>query len=124
MNIETKKNKKNNFERMQWLVIFILLTMAVSVSFLVHNIIWKTLIIICILIITARILIMTYIGQCAILFIREAHTELRKVVWPTYSETLHITFIVITVTAVMSLILWGIDSILIYIISFITTLRF
>ncbi|ECE6377310.1 preprotein translocase subunit SecE, partial [Salmonella enterica subsp. enterica] len=39
-------------------------------------------------------------------------------------ETLHTTLIVAAVTAVMSLILWGLDGILVRLVSFITGLRF
>ena len=55
---------------------------------------------------------------------REARTEVRKVIWPTRQETLHTTLIVAAVTAVMSLILWGLDGILVRLVSFITGLRF
>ena len=54
----------------------------------------------------------------------EARTEVRKVIWPTRQETLHTTLIVAAVTAVMSLILWGLDGILVRLVSFITGLRF
>ncbi len=43
-------------------------------------------------------------------------------IWPTRQETLHTTLIVAAVTAVMSLILWGLDGILVRLVSFITGL--
>ncbi|WP_083172658.1 preprotein translocase subunit SecE [secondary endosymbiont of Trabutina mannipara] len=53
-------------------------------------------------------------------FIIELYAELRKIIWPSYQETLKNTLIVTLVTSLMSLILWVIDGIIVYIISFIT----
>jgi len=70
------------------------------------------------------IALLTSKGKATVAFAREARTEVRKVVWPTRQETLHTTLIVAAVTAVMSLILWGLDGILVRLVSFITGLRF
>ncbi len=56
--------------------------------------------------------------------LRQRVPKVRKVIWPTRQETLHTTLIVAAVTAVMSLILWGLDGILVRLVSFITGLRF
>ena len=68
--------------------------------------------------------LLTTKGKATVAFAREARTEMRKVIWPTRQETLHTTLIVAAVTAVMSLILWGLDGILVRLVSFITGLRF
>lgn len=68
--------------------------------------------------------LLTTKGKATVAFAREARTEVRKVIWPTRRETLHTTLIVAAVTAVMSLILWGLDGILVRTVSFITGLRF
>ncbi len=66
--------------------------------------------------------LLTTKGALNCCFAREARTEVRKVIWPTRRETLHTTLIVAAVTAVMSLILWGLDGILGRPVSFITGL--
>ncbi|MEE3279006.1 MAG: preprotein translocase subunit SecE [Pseudomonadota bacterium] len=43
---------------------------------------------------------------------REARSEIRRVVWPTRQETIQTTAIVILLMIVFSLILWGLDSFL------------
>jgi preprotein translocase subunit SecE len=43
-------------------------------------------------------------------FIKEARSELRKVVWPSRQETLRTSFLIFVIVMFMSLILWGIDS--------------
>jgi len=44
--------------------------------------------------------------------IKGSRTEIRKVVWPTRQETTQTTMIVVVFVFFMALILWGIDSLL------------
>lgn len=53
-------------------------------------------------------------------FYSEAKLELRKVVWPTRKETFQMTLMVIAMVVVLSVLLWGIDSILMWAISKLT----
>ena len=43
---------------------------------------------------------------------REARSEIRRVVWPTRQETIQTTAVVILLMILFSLILWGLDSFL------------
>ena len=61
-------------------------------------------------------------GSNFITFAKESRTEVRKVVWPTRQETTTTTIIVLVATVVMALILWGLDGIIVEIVSFITGL--
>jgi preprotein translocase subunit SecE len=54
----------------------------------------------------------TFIGKKLFAFAMEARVELRKVVWPNRQETVQTTMIIAALVIVMSLILWGIDSVL------------
>ena len=49
-------------------------------------------------------------GKSFLKLLKEAQIEARRVVWPTKDETLQTTLIVFAVVLVMSLLLWGIDS--------------
>jgi preprotein translocase subunit SecE len=52
-------------------------------------------------------------GHCFLWrWLKEARTEIRKVVWPTRQETTQTTLIVVAVVLVMALVLWGLDSLL------------
>ena len=53
-------------------------------------------------------------------FLQETRGELRKVVWPTRRETVQTTLIVIVMALVSSLFLWGVDSMMLWIIKFLT----
>ena len=50
---------------------------------------------------------------------QDALKELRKVVWPTRQETTQTTLIVVAVVLVMALLLWGLDSLLGWLVSLI-----
>ncbi|TWH64048.1 preprotein translocase subunit SecE [Azomonas agilis] len=58
-------------------------------------------------------------GQFIYSLLIEAKAEIRKVVWPTRQETTQTTLIVVAVVLVMALLLWGLDSLLGWIVSMI-----
>ncbi len=60
------------------------------------------------------ILLTTVRGKYCLDVARAAHLELRKVVWPTRDEVVQTTFIVIGMVFIVSMILWGIDSVLLW----------
>lgn len=53
-------------------------------------------------------------------FAKESRVELRKVVWPTRAETVQTTMIVIGLVILTALILWSVDSILLWAIGWLT----
>lgn len=56
-------------------------------------------------------------------FARDSRMELRKVVWPTRQETMQTTLLVLVMVVVVALVLWGIDSFLLWAVNFITGQR-
>lgn len=80
--------------------------------------------IVVLLLIALGILAITNQGTRARGFLKDARIELRKIVWPTRSETMQTTLIVMAVTVIVSLILWGLDSVIVSVINFLTSLRF
>lgn len=55
-------------------------------------------------------------------FFKDAQIELRKVVWPSRQEALQATLMVLVAVVVMSLLLWLIDTLLFYLISYISNM--
>jgi preprotein translocase subunit SecE len=55
-------------------------------------------------------------------FSKDSHLEIRKVVWPSRQEAVQTTMIVLVATAIVSLLLWGLDGIIVRLVSFITGL--
>ena len=56
-------------------------------------------------------------GNAAWNLIKEARSEIRRVVWPTNNETTQTTLVVIVMVFIFSLILWGLDSLLSWLVS-------
>jgi preprotein translocase subunit SecE len=62
-------------------------------------------------------------GINAWVFANEARIELRKVVWPTRHETLQTTLMVVVLIIVIALIIWGMDTLFLYLIGWLTGQR-
>ena len=75
--------------------------------------------VIALLVLTAAavfVAVQTEKGRAAWDFVREAHTEVRKVVWPTRKETTQTTLIVIAMVALVAVILWILDGFLAWVV--------
>lgn len=113
-------------EALKWLAVVFLLIVAISGNYYyrAYSLPLRALAVVVIIATAGVIALLTIKGKATVTFAREARAEVRKVIWPTRQETLHTTLIVAVVTAVMSLILWGLDGVLVRLVSFITNLRF
>jgi preprotein translocase subunit SecE len=49
--------------------------------------------------------------------VKGSRTEIRKVVWPTRQETVQTTMIVVAFVVLVALLLWGLDSLLGWLVS-------
>jgi len=56
------------------------------------------------------VLLATTQGRAFIKLLKEAQVEAKRVVWPGKEETWQTTLIVLAVVVVMSLVLWGLDT--------------
>ncbi|WP_367680595.1 preprotein translocase subunit SecE [Candidatus Fukatsuia anoeciicola] len=127
MSVNTKaQSSHSGIETFKWSIVVILLIVAVIGNYYYRDVtlMLRALVVLVIIIIAGAIVLITAKGKATITFAREAHTEIRKVIWPTRQETMQTTLVVAAVTTIMSLILWGLDSILVRLVSFITSLRF
>jgi len=62
-------------------------------------------------------------GKWVVEFFRDSRAELRKVVWPTREETIQTTLVVAAMVVILALMLWGLDSILVWLIGWLTGQR-
>jgi preprotein translocase subunit SecE len=65
----------------------------------------------------------TQAGKWVIEFFRDSRLEMRKVVWPTREETTQSTMVVAVMVVVLSIMLWGMDSVLVWVIGWLTGQR-
>jgi preprotein translocase subunit SecE len=101
---------------------FILLIAGIGAYYYYRDVPWAIkaaagLILVCII---AVIALQTTPGRAVWQFAKDARMELRKVVWPTRQETIQTTFVVVVMVVIMALVLWGIDSILMWAVSWLT----
>lgn len=127
MRINTESQRIHSWmEAIKWFFVFILLFAAIVGNYYYRDMSMplRALAVIIIISLAGLLALCTDKGKSSIAFARESRTEMYKVIWPTRQETLQTTLVVSVVTVFMSLILWGLDSILIYLVAFITGLRF
>ena len=107
---------KNTFSQIlnsfKWLVgIVLILISALANSYFGQEPLFYRLIGIILLVIMALLIISsTEQGASAFKIIIDSRTEIRRVVWPTRSETTSTSFVVIGVVTIAGLLLWGLDS--------------
>ena len=134
LEIEKKKNESETVvEKSKGLNIFLwLLAVAIIAASAFGNIYFqdqystpiRVVAVIVLLLISLGFAPTTNQGRKALGFFQDARTELRRIVWPSRPEATQTTFIVVGVTVFVSLILWGLDSIIVSIITFLTDWRF
>jgi preprotein translocase subunit SecE len=54
----------------------------------------------------------SFAGKRLLGFMKDSRLEVRKMVWPTRAETLQTTLMVMVIVIILSIFLWGVDSLL------------
>ncbi|AHG78485.1 preprotein translocase subunit SecE [Mannheimia varigena] len=124
---EQNRAKSKSANTALWVVAVVLLAVAAvgNAYFASHfSLIVRVLLLVVLLVGAVALAAITNQGQKAIQFAKESRTELRKIIWPTRPEATQTTLIVLAVCVVVALVLWGIDSIIVALITFLTNLRF
>ncbi|ARR48196.1 TPA: preprotein translocase subunit SecE [Photobacterium damselae] len=116
------QESQSKMDGLKWLVVFALLAAAVVGNYLYSDVsvVLRVSGIVALVAIAGITAAFTAKGKAAITFAREARMEVRKVVWPTRQEATQTTFIVLAVTVVMALALWGIDGIMVRLVRLVT----
>lgn len=119
-NISKKINKPVVLDIIKWIGSISLLILAgvINYAYFVDAFFVRKMVVFFVFSIAMCIVLTTVLGRLFTVFIKEAYLELQKVVWPTHQDTLYTTLIIIVVTVIISLILWGLDTVLVHIISF------
>jgi preprotein translocase subunit SecE len=114
-----KVNNGASFDSLKWTAIILLAVAALWANYhfieqplSIRLIGW--LVLVCVLLAIASL---TAKGKQGWAFILDAKAEMLKVVWPTRKETIQTTIAVIAMVTIMSLILWAVDSFLLWAIS-------
>ena len=100
----------------KWLLVFGLLAIGIVANYYYRDVAWALRltgwIVLCIA--ALGVAATTAKGQSVWSFGKEARMELRKVVWPSRQETVQSTFVVVALVFAMSILMWGVDSLLVW----------
>ena len=112
---------ESRFDLLKWLVVVALVVVGVvgNQYYSASPILYRVLALLVIAAVAAYVALQTAKGKSFFVLAKEARTEIRKVVWPTRQETTQTTLIVVAVVLVMALLLWGLDSLLGWLVSLI-----
>ncbi|MBD9485197.1 preprotein translocase subunit SecE [Pseudomonas sp. PDM14] len=113
--------KDSRFDLLKWLVVVALVVAGVvgNQYFSAEPLLYRVLVLLALAAVAGFVALQTSKGQAFFGLAKEARTEIRKVVWPTRQETMQTTLIVVAVVLVMALVLWGLDSLLGWLVSLI-----
>lgn len=119
----TSESPKSSLDTVKWLVVFVLLSLIVLGNYMFDFSTLERAVALVVLIAAAGLVAgQTTKGKIFIGFAKDSRTEVRKVVWPTRQETTQTTIIVMVATLIVGLMLWGLDAILLRVVSFFTGL--
>jgi preprotein translocase subunit SecE len=120
MNVKAEA-KDSRFDLLKWLLVAALVIVGVvgNQYFSAEPILYRVLALLVVAALAGLIALQTSKGQAFWVLAKEARVEIRKVVWPTRQETTQTTLIVVAVVLVMALLLWGLDSLLGWLVSLI-----
>lgn len=120
MNAKTEV-KESRFELLKWLAVVTLVAVGVvgNQFYSAVPVLYRVIALLALAALAAFLALQTAKGQAFFLLVKDARAEIRKVVWPTRQETTQTTLIVVAVVLVMALVLWGLDSLLGWLVSLI-----
>jgi len=109
-------------DRLVWSLIILLVAGSVAANYYYPDIPWGLratgwILVACV---AEGLALLTAKGQQIKAFAKDSRIELRKVVWPTRQETIQSTVVVAIMVIITALLLWAIDSVLMWLIATLT----
>lgn len=109
----------SKFDSLKWLVVVAIVAVGVVGNSIYANesLLYRVLALVALAIVAGFVALQTAKGKAFFRLFKEAKNEIRKVVWPTRQETLQTTLIVVVAVLIVGLLLWGLDSLLGWVVS-------
>jgi len=125
MNASIEEQPSSSLDGLKWLIVVLLLVAAVGGNYYFgqESVLLRAVGVVVSVGIAGLVAMQTLKGRTALAFAKEARTETRKVVWPTRQEAMQTTGIVLVMTLLMSVLLWGLDSVLFWLVGLITGMK-
>jgi len=124
MNATNTENSNSSMDGLKWAVTIILLIAIIVGNYMYGESLHVVARVLVLLVMGALALFsaaLTEKGKTFIEFAKDSRLEVRKVVWPTRQETVQTTLIILAVSTIVGLVLWGLDGIFVRLVAFITT---
>jgi preprotein translocase subunit SecE len=115
----TTESSQPILDWLKWLVVVALLAGGIFGNWYYQDqsLLNRVLVLLVVALVAVAVALQTERGRVIWELMKESRAEIRRVVWPTRQETTQTTFIVVVLTLVFSLILWGLDSLLSWFVS-------
>ncbi len=109
----------SRFDTLKWLVVLVLVAAGVygNSYFAAESLLYRVLALLALAVVAGFIALQTAQGAAFWELTKGSRTEIRKVVWPTRQEATQTTLIVVAFVILVALILWGLDSLLGWLVS-------
>lgn len=116
---EKVKTSEYRLDSLKWLIVAILVAAGIygNSYFAAESVLYRVAGLLVLAAVAGWIASRTSKGSAFLTLCMEARTEIRKVVWPTRTETTHTTLIVVVVVLIVAVILWALDSLLTWVIA-------
>jgi len=113
------ENDNAGLNVVKWFVVFVLVAVGVvgNYYFAAESLLYRVLALLVLAIVAGWVSLQTSKGKAFAKLVSEARLEIRKVIWPTKQELMQTTLIVVVFVLFVALILWGVDSLIGWIIS-------
>jgi preprotein translocase subunit SecE len=114
MSAKAESSKRSALDVMK-LIISVLLVIAGIAGFYFYSEqsqLYRILGLVAVMLLAAGIALSTASGKGLLAFMKNARTEVRKMVWPTRVETMQTTLMVVVIVILLSIFLWFVDMLL------------
>jgi preprotein translocase subunit SecE len=114
MSAKAESSQRSAFDVMKF-IISVLLVIAGIAGFYFYSEqsqLYRILGLVAVMLLAAGIALSTASGKGLLAFMKNARTEVRKMVWPTRVETMQTTLMVVVIVILLSIFLWFVDMLL------------
>lgn len=119
---EKVENASNPLDMVKWILVAVLLGGLVFAYTTYEDIsvLYRALGAVAIVVIAGAIASTTVKGKSFLAFAKDARIEVRKVVWPTRQEVVRMTLVILAATALVGVLLYFIDMIIVWVVGLVT----
>lgn len=112
-------SEDSKFDALKWAVVVLLVAAGVvgNSIYADQSLFYRVVALLVVALVAGFIALQTAKGQSFAALVKDAKAEVRKVVWPTRQETTQTTGIVVVAVLIVGLLLWGLDTLLGWLVS-------